>query len=77
MNKYIMVSIDNDTIGFDTHLNYVESEIDDIVEFYFDLEGVEEGERESMMEYIDVEDDGNSMYFNDEIFYIHIKKIKG
>ena len=76
MNKYIMVSIDNDTIGFDTHLNYVESEIDNIVEFYFNLEGIEEGEREGMMEYIDVEDDGNSMYFNDEIVYIHIKKIK-
>ena len=76
MNKYIMVSIDNDTIGFDTHLNYVESEIDDIVEFYFDLEGIEEDEREGMMEYIDVEDDGNSVYFNDEIVYIHIKKIK-
>ena len=76
MNKYIMVYIDNDTIGFDPLLNYVESEIDDIVEFYFDLEGVEEDEREGMVEYIDVEDGGSVFYYHDGESFVKIKKIK-
>ena len=76
MNKYIMVYIDNDSIGFDPHLNYVESEIDDIVEFYFDLEGIEEDEREGMVECIDVEDGGSVLYCDDGESFVKIKKIK-
>ena len=77
MNKYIILTIFNDTIGFSTNLNYVESEIDDIVEFYFDLEGVkEEKEKEYMKENIEVEDDGCRLYFDDEVDYMEIKKIK-
>ena len=77
MNKYIILTIFNDTIGFSTNLNYVESEIDDIVEFYFDLEGIkEEKEKEYMKENIEVEDDGCRLYFDDEVDYMEIKKIK-